>query len=97
MGGLEYLALDHRRRRHSALFGGRGKISEMMGDIAKGIKAFKKGLSDEDTASAEPRRDPKSIDHQPSSTVRRDRKEGRLNPRTRPRARPASDAGPRRR
>lgn len=30
---------------------GRGKISEMMGDVAKGIKAFKKGMSDEDTAS----------------------------------------------
>jgi sec-independent protein translocase protein TatA len=28
---------------------GRGKISEMMGDVAKGIKAFKKGMSDEDT------------------------------------------------
>jgi sec-independent protein translocase protein TatA len=52
------------------LFGGRGKISEMMGDMAKGIKAFKKGLSDEDAASAEPRRDPKTIDQQPSSTVR---------------------------
>ncbi|NJM35846.1 MAG: twin-arginine translocase TatA/TatE family subunit [Rhodomicrobium sp.] len=26
---------------------GRGKISEMMGDVAKGIKNFKKGLSDE--------------------------------------------------
>ena len=49
------------------LFGGRGKISEMMGDMAKGIKAFKKGMSDEDTASTEPKRDPKSIDHQPSS------------------------------
>ena len=31
---------------------GRGKISEMMGDVAKGIKAFKKGMSDEDTATA---------------------------------------------
>jgi len=40
------------------LFGGRGKISEMMGDMAKGIKAFKKGMSDDDTASAEPKRDP---------------------------------------
>jgi len=49
---------------------GRNKISDLMGDMAKGIKAFKKGLSDEDAASAEPRRDPKSIDHQPSSTVR---------------------------
>jgi sec-independent protein translocase protein TatA len=24
------------------VFGGRGKISDMMGDVAKGIKAFKK-------------------------------------------------------
>jgi sec-independent protein translocase protein TatA len=30
---------------------GRGKISEMMGDVAKGIKAFKKGMSDDDTAA----------------------------------------------
>jgi sec-independent protein translocase protein TatA len=30
---------------------GRGKISEMMGDVAKGIKAFKKGMSDEDAAT----------------------------------------------
>lgn len=26
---------------------GRGKISDMMGDVAKGIKNFKKGISDE--------------------------------------------------
>ena len=26
---------------------GRGKISSIMGDVAKGIKSFKKGLSDE--------------------------------------------------
>jgi len=30
------------------LFGGRGKISQVMGDFAKGIKSFKKGLADED-------------------------------------------------
>jgi len=30
------------------LFGGGGKISSMMGDFAKGIKAFRKGLQDED-------------------------------------------------
>jgi sec-independent protein translocase protein TatA len=30
------------------LFGGRGKISDLMGDFAKGIKSFKKGLSEED-------------------------------------------------
>src|ERR1700748_2639878 len=30
------------------LFGGRGKLSGLMGDAAKGIKAFKDGLKDED-------------------------------------------------
>jgi sec-independent protein translocase protein TatA len=30
------------------LFGGRGKISDLMGDFAKGIKSFKKGLADEE-------------------------------------------------
>jgi len=30
------------------LFGGRGKLSDIMGDFAKGIKSFKKGLSDEE-------------------------------------------------
>ena len=30
------------------LFGGRGKISGLMGDAAKGIRAFKDGLKDED-------------------------------------------------
>ncbi len=29
---------------------GRGKISDLMGDVAKGIKSFKKGMSD-DTSS----------------------------------------------
>ena len=27
---------------------GRGKISELMVDVAKGVKSFKKGMSDED-------------------------------------------------
>ena len=30
------------------LFGGRGKISSIMGDIGKGLKNFKKGMKDED-------------------------------------------------
>ena len=29
-------------------FGGKGKISDIMGDVAKGIKSFKNGLADED-------------------------------------------------
>jgi sec-independent protein translocase protein TatA len=28
---------------------GRGRISDMMGDVAKGIKSFRKGLADDDT------------------------------------------------
>ncbi|HKD20962.1 MAG TPA: twin-arginine translocase TatA/TatE family subunit, partial [Rhizomicrobium sp.] len=30
------------------LFGGRGKISDVMGDVAKGIKSFRQGLNDHD-------------------------------------------------
>ena len=30
------------------LFGGGGKISSIMGDFAKGIKSFRKGLQEED-------------------------------------------------
>jgi sec-independent protein translocase protein TatA len=48
------------------LFGGRGKISELMGDFAKGIKSFKKGLAEEEKVDAEPAKtEPiKTIDHQ---------------------------------
>ncbi|HMK69570.1 MAG TPA: twin-arginine translocase TatA/TatE family subunit [Xanthobacteraceae bacterium] len=54
------------------VFGGRGKISDMMGDVAKGIKAFKKGMSDEDTAEAsKSEASVKSIDHQPAGEVKR--------------------------
>lgn len=28
---------------------GRGKISDLMGDVAKGIKSFRKGLTDEES------------------------------------------------
>ncbi|QTL02640.1 twin-arginine translocase TatA/TatE family subunit [Aquabacter sp. L1I39] len=28
---------------------GRGKISDLMGDVAKGIKSFKKGMAEDDT------------------------------------------------
>ena len=36
------------------LFGGRGKISELMGDVAKGIKTFKKGMADEEAGEKPP-------------------------------------------
>lgn len=38
---------------------GRGKISEVMTDVAKGIKSFKKGMAEDDTASDSQR----SLDH----------------------------------
>ena len=34
---------------------GRGKISSLMGDVAKGIKSFKKGMSSEATDDPEPK------------------------------------------
>jgi sec-independent protein translocase protein TatA len=33
---------------------GRGKISDLMGDVAKGIKSFKKGMSDNPDSSNNP-------------------------------------------
>jgi sec-independent protein translocase protein TatA len=35
------------------LFGGRGKIPSLMGDIAKGIKSFKSNMKDEDKAEGD--------------------------------------------
>ena len=34
---------------------GRGKISSLMGDVAKGIKSFKKGMASDITDDAEPK------------------------------------------
>ena len=34
---------------------GRGKISSLMGDVAKGIKSFKKGMATETTEDTEPK------------------------------------------
>ena len=36
---------------------GRGKVSELMGDVAKGIKSFKKGMAEDDVDTA------RTIDH----------------------------------
>lgn len=43
---------------------GRGKISELMGDVAKGINSFKKGLAEDEAA-----KDPKTIDHDATETA----------------------------
>jgi sec-independent protein translocase protein TatA len=48
---------------------GRGKISDLMGDVAQGIKAFKKGMKDDETALDNKPLDPvKSIDHNSASS-----------------------------
>ena len=56
---------------------GRGKVSEMMGDVAKGIKAFKKGMSEDETVTtttttvatptAAPAEPIRTLDHQPTA------------------------------
>ena len=42
---------------------GRGKISEVMGGVAKGSKSFKKGMAEDDDV-AKPASDGKTIDNQ---------------------------------
>ncbi len=49
------------------LFGGKGKVSDLMGDVAKGIKSFKKGMADD---PAEAAASPKSIEEQASQPVK---------------------------
>lgn len=36
------------------LFGGKGKISALMGDFGKGLKSFKKGMKEEEVPPEEP-------------------------------------------
>ena len=35
------------------IFGGRGKISGIMGDVAKGIKSFRKGMKESDVDTSQ--------------------------------------------
>jgi sec-independent protein translocase protein TatA len=53
MGGLSIWHLIFAAVVILLLFGGRGKISGIMGDTAKGIKAFREGLKGEDEAHEE--------------------------------------------
>lgn len=52
------------------LFGGKGKISDIMGDVAKGIKSFKKGMSEDDVEEAKPAAPaPRSLESRASAPV----------------------------
>ena len=48
MGGLSWIHWLLLALVALVLFGGRGKVSDLMGDFGKGINSFKKGLSDPD-------------------------------------------------
>ena len=41
---------------------GRGKISSLMGDVAKGIKSFKKGMSDDSSNNGNNKNDSDNSD-----------------------------------
>ncbi len=43
---------------------GKGRFSDMMGDVAKGLKSFKKGLSEEEAAAEVP---PSRIEGRPAA------------------------------
>lgn len=55
---------------------GRGKISELMGDVAKGIKSFKRGMSDE---AEEAKADPKTIEHSKAETAASPKKKAKAS------------------
>jgi sec-independent protein translocase protein TatA len=60
---------------------GKGRISDVMGDFAKGIKSFKKGMADDDQAAEAAKAAPRPVEHQPSepasvAPVARDTKTG---------------------
>ncbi len=44
---------------------GRGKIPELMGDMAKGIKSFKKGMADDTDAD-----EPKTVEHRSDESIK---------------------------
>ena len=53
---------------------GRGKVSELMGDVAKGIKSFKKGMADDDQPES-----PRAIPRDPADPASTDPVETRSN------------------
>ncbi len=56
---------------------GRGKISDLMGDVAKGIKSFKKGMADDDEPVKAPPAAPevpRPLPHQTSSAPEAEKK-----------------------
>ena len=53
---------------------GRGKVSELMGDVAKGIKSFKKGMADDDEPQPA-----KAIERDPTPPMTAERVDSKSN------------------
>ncbi len=52
------------------LFGGRGKVSALMGDFGKGLKSFKKGMKGEEEAPEETEiKEPKVLKSEQADTI----------------------------
>jgi sec-independent protein translocase protein TatA len=47
---------------------GRGKVSELMGDVAKGVKSFRSGLAEDDQPQ-------QAVEHAPAETVNASKEE----------------------
>ena len=55
---------------------GRGKVSGLMGDVAKGVKSFRRGLSDDDEQEGQ---QPRPIEHVAAEPVNRTNTDERTN------------------
>jgi len=47
---------------------GKGKVSDLMGDVAKGVKAFKKGMAEDEVPASTAQTAPKPLDNQQAKT-----------------------------
>jgi sec-independent protein translocase protein TatA len=51
------------------LFGGKGKISSLMGDFGKGLKSFKRGMKEEEKADDNSEVVPKALNAEQAETL----------------------------
>jgi sec-independent protein translocase protein TatA len=67
---------------------GRGRISDMMGDIGKGLKSFKQGMADDEAPNANQpaQQAPRSLEDRPIDVTPEPRRSEEAQP-----ARPADD------
>ena len=74
MGGMSWIHWVIVIALIALLFGGRGKLSSIMGDAAKGIKAFKDGLKNDGEDAADR---PRPVE--PLPRTEREKEEARLD------------------